>query len=447
MLGGLGEVGKIPELRKRILWSIFFLAVYRLGVFVSTPGIDVDAIRRMMESSDNTIFGLINLFSGGALENFSIFTLGITPYISVSIIMQVLTPTIPALEALKKEGEAGRRVITRHTRQGTILLALLQGLAIAHGLEGQGLVLLPGWTFRVSTMVTLCAGTAFMMWLGEQITERGIGNGVSMLIFTGIAARMPSVMISTLGLARTGDISPMAVLLLLCTAFATVAAIVYVERSHRRIPIQYPRRSVGKNMTQAQTQYLPLKVNMAGVIPPIFASALIVVPLTVASFSASENLQFLSQYLHHGTWTYTFIFVSLIILFSYFYTAVIFNPDEVSENLKKNGGFIPTVRPGKQTTDYLFSVLNRLTLWGSVYISLVCILPDLIFRYFNAPAFTSVFGGTAILIVVGVTLDTASQIESYVVARNYEAFMSKGAKSAHGGVGSMGYSRARLLRR
>ncbi len=447
MIGGLGDIGKIPELRKRVFFTICMLAVYRLGVFVSTPGIDVQALMRMFQGGDGTLFGLINLFSGGALEHFSIFTLGITPYISVSIIMQVLAPTIPALDALKKEGEAGRRVITRYTRWGTIALALFQGFFIAQGLESQGLARDPGWIFRISTMITLTTGTAFIMWLGEQITEKGIGNGTSMIIFTGIVARMPQVFFSTLALARTGDVAPLAVLGLIVFAILTVAGIVYVERSHRKIPIQYPRRTVGKNIAPAQTQYLPLKVNMSGVIPPIFASALIVVPLTVASFSSNELLQNMGMYLRHGTWTYTIIFTGLIVLFSFFYTAIIFNPEEVSENLKKNGGFIPTVRPGKQTADYLYSVLNRLTIWGAIYITLVCLCPESVFAWMGAPEFGRVFGGTAILIVVGVTLDTASQIESYIVARNYDSFMNSSASKVRGGLGSTGYARSRLLRR
>ena len=448
MIGGLGEIGKIPELRRRVLFTLAMLAVYRLGVFVSTPGIDVEALRRMFDTGDGTLFGLINLFSGGALENFSIFTLGITPYISVSIIMQVLTPTIPSLEALRKEGEAGRRIITRYTRWGTIALAVLQSFAIAHGLESQGLVR-PGvdpWLFRLSTMVTLTTGTAFIMWLGEQITEKGIGNGTSMVIFTGIVARMPEVLIATLEKARTNEIQPLVVLMLIAFAVLTVGVIVFVERSYRKIPIQYPRRNVGKNVAQAQTQYLPLKVNMSGVIPPIFASALIVVPPTFASFSGIEALQDLGAYLRHGTWTYSLVFLALIVLFSFFYTAIIFNPEEVAENLKKNGGFIPTVRPGKPTADYLYSVLNRLTLWGAAYISIVCLVPESVYVYLRAEEFAAVFGGTAILIVVGVTLDTASQIESHILARNYESFMTKSSK-VRGGIGSMGYSRSRLLRR
>ena len=446
MLGGLGDVNKVPELRKRILFTLFMLAIYRLGVFVSTPGIDVQQLRRIFDSGDGTLFGLVNLFSGGALEHFSIFTLGITPYISMSIIVQVLTPTIPSLQALKKEGDRGQRILTRYTRIGTVFLALFQGYMIAAGLEGQHLVQAPGLLFRLSTMITLTAGTAFIMWLGEQITEKGIGNGSSIIIFAGIVARMPEVFVSTLALAREGEINPLGVLVLLAFAVASVAGIVFVERSHRRIPVQYPRRIVGKNLAQAQTQYLPLKVNMAGVIPPIFASAFLVVPATVAQFSGNEKLKEILGYLHPGSAVYTVVFIGLIFLFSFFYTSLIFNPTEVAENLKKNGGFIPTIRPGQQTVDYFYGVLNRLTVWGALYIGLVCIVPQLVYLYFHASAFAHVFGGTAILIAVGVTLDTASQIESHVVARNYEAFMSKSSRSKSGGA-VLGQHRTRILRR
>ncbi|MBX7145607.1 MAG: preprotein translocase subunit SecY [Oligoflexia bacterium] len=446
MIGGLGDVGKIPELRKRILFTLGMLAVYRLGVYVSTPGINVEALRKLFDTGDGTLFGLVNMFSGGALEHFSIFTLGITPYISVSIILQVLAPTIPALEQLKKEGEAGQRVITRYTRYGTILLALFQSYMISLGMEKQGLAQVPGWSFQLMTMATLTAGTSFIMWLGEQINERGIGNGISVIIFAGIIARMPQVLVETIALSRTGEISPLAVLFLALFSIASTAAIVFVERSHRRIPIQYPRRMVGKHMAQAQTTYMPLKLNMAGVIPPIFASAFLVVPATIASFSGSETVQEFMQYVHPGSWLYTLIFVTLIILFSFFYTSVIFNPPEVAENLKKHGGFVPTVRPGKQTADYFYDVLNRMTIWGALYIAAVCVVPQLVYLHFGATAFAHVFGGTAILIVVGVTLDTASQIESHIVARNYESFMSKSSKQ-RGGLGSMSHMRSRLLRR
>lgn len=446
MLGALGEVGKIPELKKRILFTLFILAVYRFGIHVSTPGIDVLTLRGMLDTGEGGLFGFINMFSGGALENFSIFTLGITPYISVSIIIQMMTPITPALEALKKEGEAGQRVLTRYIRQGTILLALFQGYMLAVGLEGQGVVAEPGLWFRISTMFTMTAGTSLMMWFGEQITERGIGNGVSVLIFAGIIARMPVVFGETVAQARTGQLEPLAVLFLIGFTVLTVAAIVFVERSHRRIPIQYPRRVVGKNLAQAPTQYMPLKLNMAGVMPPILASALFVVPSTIAQFSGNATMKELMGYLAPGTWGHDLLYVGLIVLFSYFWTAHYFNPVEVSENLKKNGGFIPTVRPGKATADYLYGVSNRLTLWGAIYLSIICLVPQAVYFGMQATSFAYVFGGTAILIVVGVTLDTASQIESHIVAKNYEAFMSKGSK-IRGGAGSMSQMRSRLIRR
>lgn len=446
MVGNLSQVFKIPELRKRILFTLSMLMVYRLGVFVSTPGINVAALRNRFNQDDGSLFGLINMFSGGALENFSIFTLGIAPYISVSIIMQLLTPAVPMLEALRKDGEAGRRVITKYTRIGTIVLALFQSFWISRGLQSQGLAMLPGWTFTITTMITLTAGTAFIMWLGEQITEKGIGNGISIIIFAGIVARMPEVFVATIELARTSEIKPLAVLGLLIFSVATIAGIVFVERSHRRIPIQYPRRMVGKKLAQAQTQYLPLKVNMAGVIPPIFASAFLVLFASLFSFSQNETIQEIGNNFMPGAFGYVVVFVTLIVLFSFFYTAVVFNPEEVAENLKKNGGFVPTVRPGKQTADFLYGVLNRLTLWGALYIAVICIVPQFFYLEMNATQFAHVFGGTAVLIVVGVTLDTASQIESIVVARNYEAFMSRSSKS-RGGVGSMNNMRSRLLRR
>jgi len=446
MLGGFESVGKIPELTKRILFTLGMLIVYRLGIFVSTPGIDIERLRTLVDTAEGTLFGLINMFSGGALGNFSIFTLGITPYISVSIIIQVLTPTIPALEALRKEGDSGRRVLTRYTRQGTIALALFQSFLIAKGLEAKGFVLVPGWMFRISTMITLTAGTAFIMWLGEQITEKGIGNGMSIIIFAGIIARMPEVLYETIKLSQTGELNPLSVIFILAFCVVSIGAIVFVERSNRKIPIQYPRRMVGKNVAQAQTQYMPLKVNMTGVIPPIFASAFLVVIGAIASFSTNPVVEEIKGVLTPGHWVYSAIFVLMIVFFSFFYTALVFNPEEVAENLKKNGGFIPTVRPGKQTSDYLYGILNRLTVWGALYISMVCIIPQLVYMEVGASSFAHVFGGTAVLIVVGVTLDTISQIESYIVARNYESFMSRTSKK-RGGIGSMSYSRNRLLKR
>lgn len=445
MLGGLTDVTKIPELKKRILFTIGMLAVYRLGIFVSTPGVNVEKIRASFEGHSQTLFGLVNMFSGGALENFSIFSLGIAPYISVSIIIQMLTPTIPSLERLKKEGESGQRIITRYTRYFTIVLALFQGLMIGIGLEKSGFVVAPSTTFEISTMISLTAGTAFIMWLGEQITERGIGNGISVIIFAGIIARMPTVFVETIGLART-QLSPFAVIFLILFSIFTVYGIIFVERSHRKIPVQYPRRAVGKNLAQAQTQYMPLKLNMSGVYPPIFASAVFAVPATIASFSANDALKDFMTNISPGTIWHDVIFVVLILVFAFFFTAVIFNPVEIAENLKKNGGFIPTVRPGKETSDYLYSVLNRLTVWGALYLSAVCVVPQFVYLQMGAQSFAAVFGGTAVLIAVGVTLDTASQIESYVVARNYESFMTRSTK-VRGGMGSMSYMRNRALKR
>ena len=436
MIAGLGNIKKIPELKKKIWFTIFMLAVYRLGVFVSTPGINVQALRDMFKSTGGTIFDLVNMFSGGSLENFSIFTLGIMPYISVSIIIQFITPIVPALAALKKEGAAGQKIITRYTRQFTILLAIIQGFMIARGLESQGLVLNPGMEFTISTVLTLTAGTAFIMWLGEQITEKGIGNGMSMIIFAGIVARMPQVFAETVALTRTGELSPFSLLAILAFVIVTVAGIVYVERSFRKIPVQYPRRMVGNTMAQAQTQFLPLKVNMAGVIPPIFAFAFLSIPLTIAQF-APDN-QFLSDlmvYLSPEHWAYVIVFTALIFLFCYYYTSIIYNPKEVAENLKKNGGFIPSVRPGEQTAEFLYGVLNRLTFWGAIYIAAICLIPQYIYLGMGVVSFAYVFGGTAILIAVSVTLDTASQIESHIVASNYESFMNSSA--AKGGRVSM----------
>ncbi|NDC37967.1 MAG: preprotein translocase subunit SecY [Proteobacteria bacterium] len=442
MVGGLADILKIPELKKRVLFTLGMLAVYRLGVFVSTPGVDVEALRRMFQTSAGTLFGFINLCR--KLRKF----IRIAPYISVSIIIQMLTPTIPALEALKKEGESGQRVLTRYTRYGTIALALFQGFMIAVGLEKSGMVVDPGLTFRLSTMITLTTGTAFMMWIGEQITERGLGNGISIIIFAGIIARMPSVFAETIALSRTGDISPASILLLIGFSFLTVVGIIFVERAQRRIPIQYPRRAggMGRMAAQPQTQYMPLRLNMSGVYPPIFASALLVVPATIASFGGSEMLQDFMAEIGPGRWLHDVIFVALILVFSFFFTAVIFNPVEIADNLKKNGGFVPTVRPGKETSDYLYSILNRLTVWGAIYLCLVCLLPQHVYVSLGAHSFAAVFGGTAVLIAVGVTLDTISQVESYVVARNYESFMSRSTK-VRAGVGSMSYMRTRVLKR
>jgi len=449
MIGGLANIGQIPELRKRLLYTLGLLAVYRFGIFISTPGINVEVLKQALEGAAGSLFGLVNMFSGGAFERFSIFTLGVTPYISVSIIMQVLQPLVPSLEALKKEGDSGRRILNRYTRQGTIVLALIQSYLIARGLEASqgGFVVSPGLTFELSTMFTLTAGTAFIMWLGEQITERGLGNGISLIITAGILSSMPSVLVSSFELVRIHEISPLTLLFILAFCFVTLLGIVHVERSARRIPIQYPRRMVGKKMAQAQTQYLPLKVNMSGVIPPIFASALLSVPIIVlTAFSGNEIVQTILDKFTVGGFWYEVTFVALIVFFCFFYVSVQFNPEDVAENLKKNGGFVPTVRPGKQTADFLYGVLNRITIWGAIYVSIICVVPQLVYQYSGATAFSRVFSGTSILIVVSVILDTAAQIEHMVIARNYEAFMSRSSK-LRGGMGSMSHMRNRILKR
>jgi len=456
--GGIRDAAKIPELRKRIGFTILVLIIYRLGVFVPTPGIDGARLSRILTETSTSLFGMLNMFSGGALENFSIFTLGITPYISVSIIIQLLSSTVKSLAELKEQGEQGRRVITRYTRIGTIALAFVQGYMISLGLESKGVVHDPGLLFRIITPITLTAGTAFLMWIGEQINERGIGNGISVLIMAGIVARMPTTLVETLNMMSTGELAKGAMLIILFFAFATVAFIVFVERCQRRVPVQYPRRVVGRRMTQAQTQHLPFRVNSAGVIPPIFASALLVFPVTLAQFvskdftignvSIGDIVSKISLYLTPPSISYYLVFATLIIFFCFFWIASMpdFNPSKIAERLKSNGGFVPGIRPGKDTADYLNGVLTRLTLWGSIYICLVCIIPSVVYMELGAQAFTYFFGGTAVLIVVGVTVDTASQIESFIVARNYEGFMSKSPGKVRGG--SRGSSvQGRLIQR
>lgn len=447
MSDALSNIGKIPELRKRLLFTLGMLAVYRIGVFISLPGVNPAAIKRQFESTGGSLFGLVNMFSGGALENFSLLTLGIAPYISVSIIMQLLTPVIPSLEALKKEGESGRRVITRMTRQATILLALVQSYFISVGLEsGTGFISHPGWEFRLTAILSLTAGTAFIMWLGEQITEKGLGNGMSVLIFAGIVARMPSVLAATAELVRQHEISPIAMIGMIAFSVATIYGIVFMERSLRKIPVQYPKRMVGNRLAQAQTSYMPLKLNMTGVLAPIFASALLSMPAIALSFSKNEAIQNILPNLRPGAAVYEFIFVGLILFFAYFYTSIIYDPNEVAENMKKGGGFIPAVRPGKQTAEYLFDVLNRITLWGALYVAAICVIPQLFYLWIGDPKFASVFGGTSVLIAVGVTLDTINQIESILISRNYDSFMAKSTK-LRGGAGSASANRSRILSR
>ena len=429
MIGALQSIGRIPELRQRILFTFGMLAVYRVGCAIVTPGINPQVIRDFFEQMAGTMFGLMNLFSGGAMEQLSIFSLGIMPYISATIIFQLLTVVIPAIEALKKEGEAGQKKINQWSRYATIVLAMFQSLLIALALEGgqfgQGAVMNTGWGFRLSTMITLTSGTAFIMWLGEQVTERGIGNGISLIIFSGIIVGIPAGLSRLAQLIRTDQFSPLQAILLGLFLVVVIAGVVFVERGQRRIPIQHARRVVGKRVTQGGMSYFPLRVNTAGVIPPIFASSLLMFPMTIRQFSDSPMIQsFIDNFLNPGGWLYNAIYVVLIIFFCFFYTAIVINPVDVSENIKRFGGYIPGIRPGKKTAEYIDHVLSRLTLVGAIYVATICLLPVVLSARLNVPFY---FGGTALLITVGVALDTIGQIESHLVSRQYEGFV-KGAR-------------------
>lgn len=393
------------------------------------PGIDSQALADFFARTPGTMLAFFDMFSGGALSRLTIFALGIMPYISASIILQLLTVVIPYLDRLRKEGEQGRKKITQYTRYGTVVLSMIQGAGISFGLEAMqspgGLPIVPdgGWDFRLLTVLTLTAGTAFIMWLGEQITERGIGNGISLIIFAGIVARLPEAIGNTFRLATTGELSPLLVIGVIVLMIVVVAAIVFMESGHRKIPIQYAKRVVGRHMYGGQTTHLPLKLNTAGVIPPIFASSIIMFPATIAQFIKHPWMQAISQNLSPATPVYSLAFTAMIFFFSYFYTAIIFNPVDVADNMKKYGGFIPGIRPGKRTSEYIDRTLTRLTFVGAIYLSLVSILPDYMIKYLNVPFY---FGGTALLIVVGVAMDTVQQIESHLVMRHYEGFMKKG---------------------
>ncbi len=423
MSGAEGLV-KIPELRKRIILTLSLLAIYRIGVHVPTPGVDSAALAQFFNNAKNTIFSWFNLFSGGALERFSVFALGVMPYISSSIIFQLLTVVWPYLHELQKEGETGRRKITQYTRYGTVFLCMIQGYGLAAGLEQMSnppVVLSPGLGFRLLTMMTLTAGTVFLMWLGEQITERGIGNGTSLIIFSGIAARVPSGISNTFALLRSGELSVLTLLFVGLIILGTFAFIIFVERGQRRIPIQYAKRVVGRRVYGGQNTHLPLKINTAGVIPPIFASSLIAFPATITQFIKTPWVQSISQALQPGGMLHDVLYVGMIIFFCYFYTAVTFKTDDVAENLKKNGGSIPGVRPGPATARFIEHVLARITLGGALYISLICILPTIMADKAKVPFY---FGGTSVLILVGVALDTVAQIESFLLTRNYDGFVS-----------------------
>jgi preprotein translocase subunit SecY len=426
VLDALKNIFKIPELKKRVLFSLAMLIVYRIGCHIPTPGIDRIALSHFFKQAQGTLLGLFDMFSGGALERLTVFALGIMPYISSSIIFQLLTVVVPAIEKLSKEGESGRKKIIQFTRYGTIVLSVVQGLGIAIGLEsmrgpaGELVVPVPGWSFRLMTVLTLTAGTAFIMWLGEQMSEKGIGNGISLIIFAGIVVRIPTALANTVKLLSANQLSLFVLIFVLVFMFFVIAAIVFVERGQRRLPIHYAKRVVGLKTYNAQTSHLPLKVNMAGVIPPIFASSIIMFPATIANFINVPWVQQIAKNLTPGHLAYNILFVAFIVFFCYFYTAVTFNPVDVAENIKKHGGYIPGIRPGKETSDFMDSVLTRLTFAGAIYISAVCVLPSILIGKFNLPFY---FGGTALLIAIGVGMDTVAQIESHLITRNYEGFL------------------------
>ncbi|MBI4228334.1 MAG: preprotein translocase subunit SecY [Deltaproteobacteria bacterium] len=428
MSSNIGAIPKIPELNKRLLFAAIMLIVYRLGVFVPIPGIDPDQIVKLFEQTRGTIFDILNLFSGGALERASVFALGVMPYITSSIIMSLLVKAFPTLEAIQKEGEAGRKKINQYSRYGTVIICIIQGFMLAVTLEGgmgSGLTVVrdPGWMFRFTTIITLTAGSLFVMWIGEQISERGIGNGISLIIAASILVGMPGGFWNLLRLIDTGEMTVLGLFLLLLFMALVVGFIVFVERSYRKIPVQYPRRVVGRKVFGGQASHLPLKVNTAGVIPPIFASSLLIFPATVLTFINIPFLRDITDTLFQNGFFYNAIYAVLIVFFAYFYTAVIYNPDDLADNLRKNGGFVPGIRPGKKTSEYIDKILGTITFIGAIYVAAVCVLPSILQRQpFNLPFF---FGGTSLLIVVGVTLDTVQQIESFLITHSYEGFVKK----------------------
>ncbi|MCH8092197.1 MAG: preprotein translocase subunit SecY [Proteobacteria bacterium] len=426
----LGAFKKATELKKRLWFTLFVLIIYRMGTYIPLPGIDPQILEDIFRQQQGGILGMFDMFSGGALGRMTIFALGIMPYISSAIIMQLMTAVSPRIEQLKKEGERGRQKINQYTRYGTVFLAAVQGYGISIGIEGmtssQGSAVIdPGMFFRATTVITLVGGTIFLMWLGEQITARGIGNGISLIIFSGIVANLPSAVAATLELGRTGALSMVLILGLIIMIAVVLIFIVFVERAQRRIVVQYPKRQVGAKMFGGESSHLPLKINTAGVIPPIFASSLLLMPLTFAGFSAAEGPEWLSTltaYLGRGQPAFMIIYAALIMFFAFFYTAVVFNPADTADNLKKYGGFIPGIRPGKNTADYLDFILTRLTTVGAIYLALISLLPELLISKFSVPFF---FGGTSLLIVVTVTMDTVAQVQSHLLAHQYEGLIKK----------------------
>ena len=425
------NIFKIPELKRRLLITFGLLAAYRIGAHVPTPGIDGSALAQFFDQVQGTLLGMVDLFSGGNLRRLTIFALGIMPYISASIILQLLTVVIPALERLAKEGEARRKKITQYTRYGTILLSAIQAFGIAMGLEGMrspsGVVVVPepGWGFRLLTMLTLTTGTALIMWLGEQISEKGVGNGISLIIFAGIVVRLPSAIVGSYTLMSTGELKLFVFGAILLVMLLVTASVVIMQEGQRKIPVQYAKRVVGRRVYGGQSTHIPLRVNTAGVIPVIFASSIILFPATLTRFVPHPWMQAIADALSPGRLTYTVLYMGFIIFFTYFYTAIVFNPVDLADNMKKYGGFIPGVRPGRKTAEYIDRTLTRITLPGALFLALISVLPDLLIRWFNVPFY---FGGTSLLIVVGVALDTVRQMESHLLMRHYEGFLRKKAK-------------------
>ncbi|MDP2621690.1 MAG: preprotein translocase subunit SecY [Hyphomicrobiales bacterium] len=421
-----GALAKATELKKRIWFTLGALLIYRLGTYIPLPGIDPQAIADLFRQNQAGILGLFNMFSGGAVGRMAIFALGIMPYISSSIIMQLMTTVSPHIAQLKKEGEQGRKQINQYTRYGTVILSALQGYGIAVGLEGAGNVVVdPGWFFRITTVITLTGGTVFLMWLGEQITARGIGNGISLIIFSGIVAELPSALVGTLELGRQGALSTMVIVGVGVMALIVIAFIVFMERAQRRILIQYPKRQVGNKLYQGDSSHLPLKLNTAGVIPPIFASSILLLPITVANFTSGQGPEWLATVtalLGRGQPLYMILYAAGIIFFAFFYTAVVFNPTDTAENLKKYGGFVPGIRPGERTAHYIDYVLTRITVAGAAYLTLVCLLPEFLISYTAVPFY---FGGTSLLIVVSVTMDTVAQVQGHLLAHQYEGLVKR----------------------
>ncbi|MHB8423680.1 MAG: preprotein translocase subunit SecY [Gammaproteobacteria bacterium] len=436
MMGSITEIGKLTDLRKRLLFLVGALVVFRIGTHIPVPGIDPAALARLFNQHGGGLLAMFNMFSGGALMRLSVFALGVMPYISASIIMQMLAVVVPSLEQLRKEGQSGQRIITRYTRYGTVALAFFQSLGASLALQSQGVAVHPGFNFLFTATVSLVTGTMFLMWIGEQVTERGIGNGISMIIFAGIVAGLPAAFGGTLDLVRTGQMNPLIAILILVVVLGVTAFVVFVERGQRRITVNYAKRQQGRRLYAAQTSHLPLKLNMSGVIPPIFASSIILFPATLGNWFGQQSgfgwLQKFSLAVSPGQPIYVVVFAGLIIFFCFFYTALVFNSKETAENLKKSGAFIPGIRPGQQTAAYIDTVLTKLTLWGAIYITAVCLLPQFLINSWNVPFY---FGGTSLLIIVVVVMDFMSQLQAHLMSHQYEGLLRKANLKGYGGTG------------